>query len=173
MMMARPSKAPAAPDDSSDGEGEEDEVRAQRASEAGGGEAEENTRYGNDMLKQLNAALASQSETPAQVQQSLPIAQPNPQAMRTEEYVTVGDIGIGNVPESERVALDDLKVNHQHGLKARHTDRTFDSLFLALSKTLASASLRLALRVSQANTAHGSFLSVLFTTTSGSSRFLA
>lgn len=67
-------------------------------------QAEENTRSGNDMLKQLNAALASQSEAAARVHEALPIAPPNPQAMRADAYVTVGDVGIGNVPESERVA---------------------------------------------------------------------
>ena len=68
-------------------------------------QAKENARSGNDMLKRLNVAIASQSETAAAlVQQSLPIAQPNPQALHAEAYVTVGDIGIGNVPESERVS---------------------------------------------------------------------
>ena len=66
--------------------------RVRHANEAG--------RHGNEMLRQLNGAVAS-SKGSITIQKPAPLLDPKPQALRVEEYIVVGGMGVGRIPYPE------------------------------------------------------------------------
>lgn len=75
------------------------------------GRAEATAGPGNAMLRQLNTALASSQLST--VQNPAPFSDPKPQALREEEYTTVGGMGVGNIPVTAPAA----KVDKRKGRK--------------------------------------------------------
>jgi hypothetical protein len=78
--------------------------RVRHANEAG--------RHGHEMLRQLNGAVAS-SKGSITIQKPAPLLDPKPQALRVEEYIVVGGMGVGRIPYPEPSELPHTRKGKQ------------------------------------------------------------